>query len=362
MNQKQFIKLLLLFLVVGGVGFAVYKRNNSTWKSETTSERKLLPDLDVNAVAQISLKKDENGVTLAKKNEIWVVKERNDYPANFETISDFVQKARDAKVVQTEPIGASQLARMELVPPGKATPSGLAVELKGSADKTLGSFILGKFHVKPTETATAWGGNDGGWPDGRFALVSDKTGTAKLISEPFRETEAKPVLWLNKEFFHIEKAKAIASVSTNAANSWKVARDSETALWKLVDAKPGEQVDTNKLAALNSVMSSAQFTDLAMNPKPEETLLDHPLLVTIETFDNFTYVMKVGRKPGDDHYFTMTVNANISKERTPGKDEKPEDKAKLDKEFQGKAQKLEEKLKQEKRYEGWVYMLPGYNV
>jgi hypothetical protein len=362
MNQKQFIKLLLLVLVVGGIGLVAYRKSNSSWKSETTSDKKLLEKLDVNDVSHITLKKDSNEVNLLKKNDVWVVKERNDYPANFDTIRDFVQKVRDAKVVQTEEIGASQLGRMELVPPGKGSPSGLVTELKGSGDKVLGSFILGKFHVKPTETATAWGGNDGGWPDGRFALMTDKADTMKLISEPFRDTDPKPASWLNRDFFHVEKVKTITSVSTNAQNSWKVTRESETGPWTLVDAKPGEQVDTNKLSALSSILSSAQFTDLVKDPKPEESLLDRPVLVTIETFDHFTYELKVGKKPGDDHYFTMTVNAKLPKERTPGKDEKPEDKAKLDKEFQEKNQKLEDKLKQEKSYESWVYMVPGWNV
>lgn len=362
MNQKQFIKLLLVVLIVGGIGLFAYRKNSSSWKSETTSDKKLLANLDVNEVSQITLKKDSDEVNLLKKNDVWVVKERNDYPANFESIRDFVQKARDAKVVQNEPIGASQLARMELVPPGKGTPSGMVAELKGNGGKVLGSFILGKFHVKPTETATAWGGNEGGWPDGRFVVLTEKTDTLKLISEPFRDTEAKVSGWLNKEFFHIEKPKTITSVSTNAANSWKATRESETGPWKLVDTKAGEDVDTNKLSNLSYIMSSAQFTDVAVNVKPEETSLDHPLLVTIDTFDNFTYTIKIGKKPGEDHYFTMTVTANIPKERTPGKDEKPEDKDKLDKEFKEKTQKLEEKLKTEKAYEGWVYMVPGYNV
>ena len=362
MNQKQFIKLLLLVLVVGGIGFFVYHKSQSGWKSETTSDKKLLANFEINDVSQISLKKDSSEVTLAKKNDVWVVKDRNDYPANFENIRDFVQKVKDAKVVQVEPIGASQLARMELVPPGKGNPSGLVVDLKGAGDKALGSFILGKFHVKPTETATAWGGNDGGWPDGRFVLLADKPDTVKTISEPFRDTEAKPASWLNKEFLHLEKPKTIKSVSTNAANSWTATRETETGAWKLADVKPSENVDTNKLSNLSYLMSSAQFTDIAMNPKPEETLLDKPILVTIETFDHFTYTMKIGRKPNEDHYFTMTVSADIPKERTPGKDEKPEDKARLDKEFADKKQKLEDKLKQEKAYENWVYMLPGYNV
>jgi hypothetical protein len=237
------------------------------------------------------------------------------------------------------------------------------VELKGAGDKKLGGLILGKFHVKPTETATAFGGNEGGWPDGRFVLLEDKPDTVKVVSEPFQNTEANAPTWLNKEFLHIEKPKTITFTSTNAANSWTATRETESSPWKLADLKPGEEVDTNKLSNLNYVMSSGQFSDVSTNTKPETTLLDKGALnVKIETFDHFTYNLKVGAKPGDDHYFTFTVSADIPKERTPGKDEKKEDAERLDKEFKEKKQKLEDKLKQEKTHENWVYMVPGYNV
>ena len=54
--------------------------------------------------------------------------------------------------------------------------------------------------------------------------------------------------------------------------------------------------------------------------------------------------------------------ADIPKERTPGKDEKPEDKAKLDKEFKDQQQKLEDKLAQEQAYEKWVYLVSSWTV
>ena len=53
----------------------------------------------------------------------------------------------------------------------------------------------------------------------------------------------------------------------------------------------------------------------------------------------------------------MAVNANLPKERVAGKDEKPEDKAKLDKEFADKNKQLEEKLKKEKQFEKWTYLV-----
>src|SRR5205085_7861616 len=56
------------------------------------------------------------------------------------------------------------------------------------------------------------------------------------------------------------------------------------------------------------------------------------------------------------------IAAQISKERTPGKDEKPDDKTKLDKEFKDKTQKLQDKLDQEKACEKWVYLFSSWTL
>ncbi len=109
-------------------------------------------------------------------------------------------------------------------------------------------------------------------------------------------------------------------------------------------------------------LSSPSFVDVLPSAKPEDLGLDKPTVVTVGTFDNFTYTLKVGQKTNDDFPLTMTVSAQFQKERTPGKDEKPEDKDKLDKEFKEKQKKLEEKLNQEKGYEKWVYLVSNWTV
>jgi len=52
----------------------------------------------------------------------------------------------------------------------------------------------------------------------------------------------------------------------------------------------------------------------------------------------------------------------LPKERTPGKDEKPEEKEKLDKEFKEQQAKLAEKLKQEKNFEKWTYLVSTWTL
>ncbi len=96
--------------------------------------------------------------------------------------------------------------------------------------------------------------------------------------------------------------------------------------------------------------------------KPEQTGLDKPTVITLDTFDDFTYTIKLGQKTNDNLPMVVAVTAQIPKERTPGKDEKPEDKARLDKEFKDKQKKLEDKLSQEKSFEKWVYLVSNWTV
>lgn len=361
MNRKQLLILLVLVVVLGGVGLLLRRNQNNSGTTDTAMGKKLLGDLPINDVAQISLKEGTNELSVAKKDGLWTVKERDYYPANYSQISEFLIKARDVKIVQTEPGAPSQLPRYGLVL-GSGTNQPVAVDLKDQGGKPVKSFTLGKKHMKKSDRPSPFGDmGDEGWPDGRYVKTSDSTNVA-LISEPFSNIEPKPDQWLNKDFFKIEKPKAISATFPEATNSWKLTRETETGEWKLADAKPTEQLDAGKASGPGNAFSSPNFNDVSVNARPEQLGLDKPTLVTVETFDNFTYTIKVGQKTNDNYAMTMAVAAQTAKERTPGKDEKAEDKDKLDKEFKEKQKKLEEKLAQEKPYEKWTYLVSTWTV
>src|SRR6185437_5299725 len=88
----------------------------SSWKGGGVDVgKKLLGDnFPINDVASISVQHGTNKLDLARKDDLWRVRERADYPANFSQISELLKKLRDLKIVQVEDIGPSQLARMDL--------------------------------------------------------------------------------------------------------------------------------------------------------------------------------------------------------------------------------------------------------
>jgi len=364
MNRKQLVILLVLVVVLGALGWFLHQRQEDSVRVTGSSMgQKLLGELPVNDIAHISLKQGTNEVNLDKKADGWKVRERKDYPANYSEISDFLLKAKDLKIVQMETVGPSQLPKLSLVP-GEGNNAAEVVTLKDKNDKAIKSMLLGKKHMKKGgQQASQFGdmGGDEGFPDGRYVKVGDSDNVA-VISEAFSNIEPKPDQWLNKDFLKIEKPKMISVSFPAATNSWKLTRETEAGDWKLADAKSTEQLDASKASSVANPLSSATFNDVATHAKPEDLGLDKPTTVVINTFDDLTYTLKVGAKKNENYALTIAVAAELSKPRTPGKDEKPEDKAKLDKEFQDKQKKLAEKAAQDKNYENWVYLVSNWTL
>jgi len=365
MNRKQLTILLVLVVVLGIAGLLTYTKQNEARKvGDPSAGKRLLGDLPINDVLHLVIKQGSQELNLEKKNDLWVVRERNNYPANYSEISDFLIKAKDLKIVQSEQVGASQLPRLGLVA-GEGSNAAVTLDLRGQGDKSLRALLLGKKHLrKPNRAAPSQFGemDDQGFPDGRYVKVAAGSDAVAVISDPLTSIEPKPESWLSKDFLKVEKLRSAEVVFPVASNSWKLTRETESGEWKLADAKAGEPLDASKAAGISSAFSSPSFNDVVVDAKPEALGLDKPTTVTLETFDNFTYTIKAGQKTNDNYPLTVTVTAQLAKERTPGKDEKAEDKAKLDKEFKDKLAKLEEKLAQEKSYEKWVYLVSSWSL
>lgn len=361
MNKKQIRILLILLIISSGAGIVLRNRNHQSWSGGGQSVgQKLLGTFQVNDVAQIVIQSGTNTLTVARQADIWRVRERSDYPANFATVSSVLLKLRDLKVVQTEQVGASQLARLELLPPGAGSKTATRVELRDSNAKPLKTLLLGKKHMNKSSRPSQFGDMEGGFADGRYVMTDASSGSVAVISDALNDLEAQPQTWLNKEFVKIEKVKSLAVTFAEATNSWKLARDTENGEWKLAGAKETEKLDSGKLFAFNNPLTSAQISDVAIGLTPEQTGLAQPTTLTIETFDGFSYTLHTGRQTNSDVFINVTVSANLPKERAAGKDEKAEDKTKLDKEFADNLKKLETKLTDESALSKWTYLMPNW--
>lgn len=363
MNRKQLTLLVVLGLLLGGL--ALYFNNNRQAEFSARDAgvgEKLLGEFPANDVTQVTIKTRDAEVNVTKSGDQgWTVKERANYPASFSEIAELVRKLWELKPVQSQKVGASQWSRLDLAAPDAkdaGTNTATLVDLKGKDGKTIRSVLLGKKQMRDS------GGQFGGFPVGRWIAVPDNKETVFVVSEAFNEIEPKPESWLNKDFFKVEKLKAISFTSTNAEHSWSLVRTNESGEWMMVDKKDTEDLDKGKLSSFNWAFSSPSFNDVyAKDAEPVKTAFAAPSKLALETFEGFRYELLVGSQPDpESFYLTVAAAADLPKERTAPADEKAEDKEKNEKAWKEAQDKLKEKLKKEQALNGWVYKVSKWTV
>jgi hypothetical protein len=342
MNRKQLIFLLAVMAILGGAGLVLLNQKKESWAAgEAKMGDKVLPNFPFNDVAAIYIK-GETELHVTRTNGLWRVAERDDYPANFHQISDLLIKIRDLKVVQSELIGPSQRGRVDLNEPRSGPDGGTLIEFKDEHGKTLASLLAGKKHARQQNEAAPLG--DHGAYDGRYILLPNDPKNVLLISDDLASVTPHPEQWISRDFFKPERIKSIALASTNADSSWKFGRETETSLWSLADAKPGETLNTNYPTPFARMLGYASFADVMPKSAAIAAGLDQPLTLTVETFDHFIYTLKISAKgPDDERFMTVTVTAHI-----------------LAGQSADETKKLQEKLSKEQALAPWVYVVNSW--
>jgi len=345
MNGRQLIILLVLVVLIGGAAWLHSRKQAAAWSnSNSAAGQKLLGDFQVNEVAQIRVQHGADTVDLVQTNGEWRVEERGGYPADFSQISRLLLKLRDLKIVQTEQVGPSQWARLNLAAPGPAANAATLLEFFDAGGKPLRTLWLGKSHQhQSAQPAATPDMEDQGWPDGRYVRTATNTDTVAVIADPLTEVSSGASAWLDKTFFKVEKPQTVSVTYPVATNSWELV--SETNGWRLAGGKPDEKLDDSQASETAESLSSPSFNDVAAGVKPHPAGLDHPTRIGIKTADGFSYAIDVGGKTNDNYFMTVTVSATLAKTNAPDE-----------------SKKLADKLAQESKLNAWTYLVPNWTL
>lgn len=255
--------------------------------------QKVLGDFDVNAVARMVVKQGTNTLTLAQKDERWVVTERADYPANFSEVGETLRKLWDLKTVQ--PVaGPRRRPGTSGTGPGRRQQT---CDLGG----TPGQGRQGPRGRHPRQAAPAQARRS--LPHGRRRglarrSVRDAPGQHRGCEpRPRRRQRAQARgARLNRDFFKVEKVKSVAVTHLEGTNSWKLSRASETNEWVLADLQPAEKWASTKTGAVSSTLAWLSFEDVLRADDPSMAALEKPTVAVLETTEGFTYTVKAAPK------------------------------------------------------------------
>ena len=355
MNRKQFLAVLAVLAVLVVVAVCVTLSDRSAWKNtDSRTGEKAISGLRIADVAEITIRDSTGDLHLVRGPSGWTLRERADFPADTDRVAAMLVALAEAKVVQSEPLAESQRVRLELVEPNlsdskdKAQGAGTSVELKDSKGGVLGRLLLGKKIMKGSAMASL--GRPEADATGRYLVAGADPKTVLALGDPLLQAVANPQNWLVKDLLRVEGSKTISS-----SKGWTVTRNTEGMEWRL--AGSGQAPDLQKATDLSSSLGWVNLVDVVADPAKADTGLDHPVTIQSKTFDGLMYTVKVGKPVGSNYYVRFSVSGEPLKAHAPEKNEKAEDKAKKDKDFDERRKKLLEKVQGEKKLEAWTYLV-----
>lgn len=333
MNARIAVVLVVLLAVLGG-GALLVRQQSATQKPAGADAlgQPLFKGLQGASVASIVIREPKATLTIAKKDDRWVIAERDGFPADFDKVRDFVLKAISLKVGQSEPIGDKDRARLNV------DESGTQVEFLGADGKPLARMSIGQkyFKVAPENPERARG-------DGRYIGLPEDPKRVIVVADPLAEASAKSADWVSKAGIAPELIKSL-EVRDAAGAAWKVERSGDNADWKLAGATAGEKLEVTAANAAAYTFSKIEIADVAPRDlKDEDTGLAKPAVATAVTLDGLTYTLKVGKLQGDNHYATIAI---AGEPRPQGKD------------AEERLKKIQERLPRERALAGYTLMIP----
>lgn len=369
MNKRQVIILWVIAIALGAAVTAVKLSQNQATHSATKRSpgQTLFESFPATEANRIEIQGANSAVTLVRKDGKWVVSQRDGYAANSTFVNDFIRTLGDLKITQSLEAGPSFAPRFGMDDAStKSESHGLTATFKDAGGKEIAKVSLGKT-IEGSAAPSPMGGSGS---VGRYVRNHADTSGFYAVSEMFPSVSAEAKRWLNDAFISPEKIKSITvSLTGKPDSTWKINRETEEAEFKIDGAAAAEVLDTAVASSFKSLFSYARFEDVVPTAQvAERTAADGKHSAVIETFEGFTYTVKISpAKPNtaaasaeepaakDNYLLSVEVSAEIPKERKKVDGEKPEDAKTQDAAFADRQKALTEKLAKEKAFAGITY-------
>jgi len=364
MNPRQVTALWIIAIVLGLAVALVKVRQQSA--ADTSTKRSpgdtLFEKFPAEQVSSVALTDAKGTLTLHKKDDGWVVAERDNYPARTPNVLSLIRTLAEIKIVQAMEAGPSFAPRFGMDESAKdADERGITASFADASGNEIARLSIGR---------TIESG-------GRFVRNhADETGFY-AVNDMLFMFEGDPARWLDESFLRLEKIKSIhvANADNPEIKLWHVVRDAEDGDFRLADAAPGEMLEATAGDTLKRLMAFARFNDVIPAADVDARTADtaQARIATVTTFEGFTYTFTIvpatpkesadnpddmfGASAGDDQLLTVSVEASLPTERKKSDDESEDASAELDKAFAERLETLTTRLNKEQTLAGRTFLV-----
>lgn len=351
MRARSLIILLLSLGVVAGAAALVIH-----WKKPKRADvvlgTRLLSDLAVNQVASVTIKSVEDGVSLVREQDGWVVANRFNYPANFNTVVNFIRELSEAKVGRKFEGSEEVLSRLALRDPDdpEAPPAekGTRIVLKNDNKTVLVGLILGSSRERIPQVRLQ---------TGRYLRFADSK-TVYLIDEQLEPALAEPPYWLDRQLakVHPSEVKRISCYDAAGKGPFFTFERSEPGKeLQAVDLEPSSKIREGQLKQLANGLWSLYPGDV-VDRAPPEAVAGFPFRLDYESFNGMIYRVYPSTGCAKEAADQCLIRLQVDYQQPSG-EKKETDSSADDK---GKPEKTPEELSLEaktlnERFSPWVY-------
>ena len=359
MKTKTLVLLLIILAVLVGAGTLVV-RMKAPETPENEFGRNLFKDFPVNEITTMSVKVSLESVSLAKEDNQWVVKDRFDYPADFNKIADFVRQLKDLKIGRSFEGSEDTLKRLALKEPDDAEArieeKGKVVQLKDEKGESLARILLGQIRK---------GGEERTFPGGQY-LKLDADPKIYLVDKHFSLLHSGPADWLEKDLLKV-LAKDIRQITCLSADAktvhYTLQRPEKGQDMVLKDPPKGRKVDKTKLNKVANALSQLSMDDVE-KPSATETSAKAPWF-EYRLFDGMIYRVYPEKAPKEKDRYLLRLSVDYRKPPEDKKKTEEAEKTETEKTDKKEAEKSPEEMaleaeKQHKRLSPWVFVIPQW--
>ena len=341
MKIKTFVTLLVILAVLAVAGILLV-RERPPQRGGVALGTQLLEDLPVNGVVAIEIKGPEGDtVSLGKKEDQWIVKDRYDYPADFDKIADFVRSLQQMKVGRSFEASEATLKRLKLRDPeGADVPDdekGIVVELLDEAGESLARVVLGKRRKTGMGAST----------HGQYLRLGPDP-VIYLVDKDFASYRREPQDWLEKLLVDVRDdavQKVVCEGLDEEGSLFRVERPKEGAELVLLDPPPDKKIKKASLDILARALDTLRIDDVVDPEAGLESLgIDLQARLEYRTFDGMIYRAYPGKSNTDDERFYLRLEVDY-KEPPKEVEEAAAEEPDAD---EGEAEEEEEEQEQEK--------------
>lgn len=308
------INLLITAVVLIVISFVIISgkdSNNSTAKIKKTDSKILTIEKSAK-INSIVIETAEDMVTLSKKDNNWVVAEKNDYPADPEKIENFFQKLLEVSVVDKVSSNPKRHSSMALEMPAENSKPGaeqIVLSFSGDNGSDTVRWILGKGR-KAKGQSQGYSGAE----EGQYVRKSDSNDSLLISAKLW--IDKKISAWLKKKIIGIpkENIKSIDFVFPENKGNFEFSRALTSEALALGNMDEGQQLKKASLDGTLNFFSNVTVDDvIAVGQTIEKEGFKECLNVKASTFDDIEYSLRIGKNkvkiPGTGEVILASITA-----------------------------------------------------